>query len=136
MPNKKVIKQDIQEDYSSLITETDVAKFIMIYPMIVSTRNEMRTLSSKKQDGVLNNLKVKMINKLIDSARELLVKEPTLDYLEQLDEDMLPQNSDVVLILCQYIEALDQYKSKNQVVVSFGNYKWRTQENPKPSKED
>jgi hypothetical protein len=88
---------------------------------------EMSTLSA---DSVLNNLKIKIINKLINSERELLINEPILEYLEQLDEEMLPQNSDVVIILYQYIEALDQYKAKNKVYSrSVGTYQWNTQEN-------
>lgn len=134
MATKKVNKQELKEDYSDLITEADVEKYKIIYPMIQSIHKEMSVLSGKKQDGVLNTLKVRMINKLIATARELLIKEPTLEYLEELDEDMLPQNSDVVLILCQYIQALNQYRSKNQVSVGVGNYEWRTQENPKPIK--
>jgi len=119
MSPKKAINQIPLGDHSNLITERDVSRFIMIYPMIVSIKHEMSTLSAKKQDGVLNNLKVKIINKLINSARELLVKEPTLEYLEQLDVDMLPQNSDVTLILSQYIEALDQYRKKRSSVCEF-----------------
>ncbi len=136
MPAKKANKEATAEDYSHLITEKDVATYNMIFPMIKSMRDEIKVLSSKKQDGVLNNLKIKIINRLIDPARELLAKEPTLEYLERLDEDLLPQNSDVVLILSQYIEALNQYQLKNQVNVGYGNYMWRTQENPKPFKED
>ena len=133
MPAKKN-NQPAKQEYSQLITEENVAKYEMIFPMIVSMGDEIKTLSSKKQDGVLNSLKVKMINRLINSARDLLEKEPTLEYLEQLDGDLLPQNSDVVLVLCQYIEALTQYKIKNQVNIGSGIYRWRTQENPNPNK--
>lgn len=128
---KKTNSKYVQEADSNLITEEQVKKFTMVFPMLESMRDEMKVLSSKKQDGVLNNLKVKMINRLIGTARELLASEPTVEYLEELDEDMLPQNSDVVLILCQYIEALMLFKSKNQVYTNY-EWLWKTQENPKP----
>ena len=128
---KKTNSEHVKEAHLNLLTEEQVKKFTMIFPMLESMRNEMKALSSKKQDGALNNLKVKMINRLIGTARELLASEPTLEYLEELDEDMLPHNSDVVLILCQYIEALRQLKSKNQVYSSH-EWIWKTQENPKP----
>ena len=73
-----------------------------------------------------------MINKLINSAREILVDEINMHYLDILDEDMLPQNSDVVLILSQYIESLNQYRRKNTVRDRFGALAWRTQGNPNP----
>lgn len=130
MPYRKDIKLIEQGNNSDLITEADVAKFTMIYPMVKLVQNEMSTLSANLQDGVLNNLKFKLINNLINSARELLIKEPILEYLEQLDNEILPQNSDVVIILCLYIEALDQYTTKNKLYSHFGVYQWSTQENP------
>jgi hypothetical protein len=136
MQSKESDKSISKEDYSNFVSENLVSKFMMIYPMLVLSRDEMRTFYANNKDSVSNKLKVKMINKLINSAREFLVKEPILEYLEQLDEDMLPQNSDIVLILCQYIEALDQFKRKNQVYAGAGIYKWRTQENPNPSMEN
>lgn len=132
MSTQKVSKQPVQGDYSSLLTEANVKNYNMIFPMLESILNEMKVLSSKKQDGILNNFKVKLINRLIGPARELLADEPTLEYLEEIEEDMLPQNSDVVLILCQYIEALEQFKRKNQVYID-GVHRWRTQENQYPS---
>ena len=130
MQSRKDIKLIVQGNNSNLITESDVAKFTMIYPMVKLVQSEMSILSSTQQDGILNNLKFKIINRLINSVRGLLVKEPILEYLEQLNEETLPQNSDVVIILCQYIEALDQYVTKNKLYSHFGIYQWSTQENP------
>jgi len=128
--NKK-IENLIEEDLINFITDDDVKKYEMIFPMMKSMLEEMKTLSSKKQDGLVNTLKVKMINKLISTSRELLIHSPALDYLEELDEDLLPQNSDVVLMLSQYIEALKQFHMKNQVFVDHIKV-WRTKENPNP----
>ncbi len=119
-------------DTTNYPTKVDITKYEMINPLLISAYEEMKVLSSKKQDGVLNNLKVKMINKLINSAREILVDEINMHYLDILDEDMLPQNSDVVLILSQYIESLNQYRRKNTVRDRFGALAWRTQGNPNP----
>lgn len=93
------------------ITQTDADEFDMIYPMIVSMYKEMKDLSSKKADGALNKLKIKMINRLLDAAQKLLEDHPTVKFLEILDDDVIPQNSDVTLILKQYIDALIQFRS-------------------------
>lgn len=132
MPSKKDI-QSTNLTTTNLITESDVSNYQMIKPMIVSMYNEMKTLSAKKQDGVLNNFKIKTISKIINSARELLSEEPTLSYLDIIDEEMLPQNSDVVLILSQYIDAFNQYCNKYYVHVGSGMRKWNTKENPQIS---
>ncbi|WP_448269051.1 hypothetical protein [Nostoc sp. DSM 114159] len=41
----------------------------------------------------------------------LLDSETSLDYLDLIDEDDIPQNSDVVLMLSQYLAAMKQFKS-------------------------
>lgn len=123
MVNKK---KTTKNDTEILLTEDQVDKYEMIYPLLHSTLYEMKTLSSKKPDGVLNPLKVKNINRLIDTARELLKNEPILEYLEKLDDDTLPQNSDVVLVLSQYIEGLGQFKEHNQQSNGISRV-WKTQ---------
>lgn len=93
-----------------------MAEYDVIYPMLESMQDEMKTLSSKKPDMSLTILKVKMVNKLISSAREILANEPILEYLlVELDEEPLPQYSDVVIILRQYLEALIPLKPENQI---------------------
>ena len=92
-----------------------MAEYNVIFPMLESMLDVMKTLSSKKPDMSLTILKVKTVNKYIGAARELLANEPTLEYLEELDEDILPQYSDVVIILRQYIEALTLSKPKNLI---------------------
>lgn len=52
MPYRKDIKLIEQGNNSDLITEADVAKFTMIYPMVKLVQNEMSTLSTTQQDGV------------------------------------------------------------------------------------
>ena len=90
-----------------------MAEYNVVFSMLESIQDEMKTLSSKKPDMLLTTLKVKMINKLIGSAKELLASEPTLEYLVELDEEKLPQYSDVVIILRLYIEALVELKPDN-----------------------
>jgi hypothetical protein len=90
----------------------DVEKFQMLYPMVKSDLEEIRELSKKKQDEPLNKFKVKTINKKLTQIHALLAKEPTAEFLEILDEDTLPSNSDAVLMISQFIKALDQYKKR------------------------
>jgi hypothetical protein len=96
----------------NLPSEDDVKKFEMLYPMLDSDIAEIRELSKKKQDEPLNPFKVKIINKKLGQIKDLLKDEPSNEYLELLDEDSLPTNSDAVLMLSQFINSLKQFKQK------------------------
>src|SRR4051794_316574 len=89
-----------------------VEKFEMLYPMTNSDLNEIRELSKKKQDEPLNKFKVRTVNKKLEQIKTLLADEPTLEFLELLDEETLPSNSDAVLLISQFVKALEQFKSK------------------------
>jgi len=95
-----------------LPTSENVNKFDMLYPMLVSDLNEIRELSKKKQDEPLNKFKVKTVNKKLEQIKSILNNEPTNEYLELLDEDTFPSNSDAVLMISQFIKAMDQYKKR------------------------
>ena len=82
-----------------------------ISPLLDSAFDEVKEFSKKKQDASLNVKKVKIINRLLEKAKELLKKETTIDFLELLDENELPSNSDAVLVMSQYISALRKFHS-------------------------
>ena len=112
-----------------LPTNQDIEKYDMLSPMLNSALEEMREYSNKKQDGVLNPLKVKLINRLLTDIKKFLSSEQSTSYLDILDEDTLPQNSDAVLILGQYRAAMDQFRSKYYGLDGYKR-RWFTQENP------
>jgi hypothetical protein len=91
----------------------------------------MSELSKKKQDGIVNALKIRNLNRLLTELSKLLERDPSREFVELLDEDTLPQNSDVVLLLSQWLEALNQYKAKHGGMDSY-NWRWFTVENPAP----
>jgi len=123
---KKIYNND------KLPTTEEVKKFEMLFPMIDSDIAEIRELSKKKQDEPLNPFKVKIINKKLGQIKELLKSEPSSEYLELLDEDTLPTNSDAVLMLTQFINALGQFKKKyyesdgSDIDVFGSKYTWKT----------
>jgi hypothetical protein len=99
------------------------------FPMLQAAHHEMSELSKKKQDGVLNSLKIRNINRLLTELQKLLESDPSKDYVELLDEEALPQNSDAVLLLSQWRAALQQYKVRH---AGGPAGKWRTVESPEP----
>lgn len=89
-----------------------IKMFEMLFPMISGDLSEIRELSKKKQDEPLNKFKVKTINKKLEQIKTILIDEPTFEFLELLDADTLPSNSDAVLIISQFIQALNQFRAK------------------------
>lgn len=120
------MKKNISKDAP---TGEMVSKFDMLQPMVNSALDEVREFSKKKQDAVLSPVKVKLINRLLIDIKELLNEEKTVDYLDLLDEETLPQNSDAVLILGQYSAAMKQFRQKHSGGIG-SSYRWYTKENP------
>ncbi|MCW3092557.1 MAG: hypothetical protein JWP81_3626 [Ferruginibacter sp.] len=110
----------------------DVKEFEMLFPMLLADLKAIGKLSKMKQDASVNTLKVKAINKKLIKLKELLSKEPTIEYLDLLDSDILPSNSDAVLIMIQYKQAMEQYKAKyftkdnSDFDVVDERYSWKT----------
>lgn len=98
-----------QEEFT---TKEKAEKHEMLSPMLDAIYNEVKELSKKKQDDVLNKLKVKMINRILEQIKELVAEEPTAQFIDLLDDEALPSNSDAVLILAQFQAAMEQFKNK------------------------
>ncbi|BCJ36362.1 hypothetical protein Athai_38650 [Actinocatenispora thailandica] len=115
-------------------TDEQAATYDRLVPMLEAAHREMTELSKKKQDGVVNALKIKMLNRLLGELSKVIEKDPSYAFVDILDEETLPQNSDAVLILSQWQAALKQYKDRHYGHDSstYGN-RWFTVENPRPN---
>jgi hypothetical protein len=111
-------------------SEEQAAAYDRFVPMLEAAHREMTELSKKKQDGIVNPLKIKMINRLLTELSTVIENDPSYSFVDMLDEESLPQNSDVVLILSQWKAALEQFHKKY-----FGwdgvQHRWFTAENPR-----
>jgi len=108
MPKKR--RLDVNKDFWPTKDETKM--FDILFPMIKSDLAEIRELSKKKQDEPLNKLKVKIINKKLEKAKNILRNEVTTEFLDLLDEETIPTNSDAVLQISQFISALNNFHHK------------------------
>jgi len=116
-------------------TEDEAATFDRLVPLLVAAHREMSELSRKKQDGIVNALKIRNINRLLVELQKLLAADPSRDFVELLDEESLPENSDVVLLLSQWQAALTQYKERHHGIDAVMNQRrWFTVENPAPDR--
>ena len=94
-------------------SEEKTNKFKYLSPMLDSALSEMREFSKKKQDGIVSETKIKILNRLLTDLRMVLENEESISYLDPLDEAKLPQNSDAVLILGQYRAAMNSFEKKH-----------------------
>ena len=95
------------------VTDEQVELYNTINPLINSIFKELKDFSKKNQNDPINLTKVKMINRLLVKGQIILKNEPSIDYLDLLEEDQLPSISDAVLIVSQYISALETFHSEH-----------------------
>lgn len=110
----------------TLPSNAEITKFEMLNELISSIYIEMKEFSKKKPDDALNAFKVKNVNRVLTQLKDFLINQPTVSFLDLLDDEILPSNSDSILIIAQYKAAMDNFKKKYQ-----NNYgRWKTNENP------
>jgi hypothetical protein len=86
--------------------EIDV--FEKLYGQIDGLHQEIGTLSKKSPLDAVNAFKLKMINKVLIRANDTLGdKYKPLDDFDSFEEDYVPTNSDVTLVLSQYYECME-----------------------------
>ncbi|MBZ9806940.1 hypothetical protein [Mesorhizobium sp. ESP-6-2] len=81
-------------------------------PIFEGILSEVRELSRKKPEATMSASKVKLVNRVLVDLLVVLKSEPAGKYLDELDEDALPQMSDAVLNMVQFEKALDAFKGK------------------------
>jgi hypothetical protein len=90
---------------------------------------EVRELSKKKPEATMSPGKVKIVNRVLKDLLTFLKDQPEGKYLEELDDDALPQVSDAVLIMVQFQAALQKFVGRyRQYVSALGGVDWITEE--------
>jgi hypothetical protein len=82
-------------------------------PLLEAMYSEFKELSKKKPDAAVSKSKIKIVNRLLEKVRNVLVDEEAIDFLDLLDEDDVPQTSDTTLILSQYVAAMKAFQEKH-----------------------
>ena len=102
----------------------DVELFDRFYSQIDSLYAEIGVLSKKSPNDVVNKFKLKFINTALEEANKILKEKykPFEDF-ETFEEDNLPTNSDVTLILAQYLSSLEELRAAN-ISVEYGDWYW------------
>lgn len=111
------------------MNKEDVDNFEKLSGQLLSIYEEISLLSKKSPNDAVNKFKLKFINTLIANSNEFLSKEyQPFDDFTQFDEDDIPQNSDVVFILSQYMQCFEKLRADN-VTMWNGKWCWNVKEN-------
>ena len=101
-------------------TEDEVEKLEKIIGQIQGAHAEISILAKKSPADSLNAFKLTLINNVIKVSNEVLgEKYKPFDHFDQFEPDDLPSNSDVTMILAQYMEEAERYRSDNVVYQKF-----------------
>ena len=100
-------------------SEKHIEEFEKTLSQIEALHEELSIISKKVPNDVLNKYKVGLVNTIISRANKLLRAEllPFSDF-EAFDNDEMPSNSDVVIMLKQYIACLEKERENNIIRAS------------------
>lgn len=103
--------------------EKNIEDYELLKSMLYSQKKEFDLLSKTKSNEQLNPMKIKMANRVLEPLKELFKHEESHKFLDILNEDELPTNSDVVLIISQYETAIHDFRIRY-----YKDYQWITVE--------
>jgi len=109
------------------LTIADVGHFDKLRSQLQKLSGDIESLSKKNPDHPINKFKLQFINEKIQNANQFLqTPYKPIENFDIFDEISLPSNSDVVMVLSQYIECLELWRSAHVMRVrdSFGGYSW------------
>ena len=106
------------------MTEEEVMEFEQCDTQLVAMIEQMSSLSKKSPNDAVNKFKLKLINELLDRIVKILGEDylPFNDF-SSFEEEDLPSNSDVLLILSQFTAAMKLFHYEN-VMWDGNQYAW------------
>lgn len=94
-------------------TQKKADAYDAVHPIFEALFREIKDLGKKKPEATLSESKIRLINRVLADAKELLSDTPNVKYLELLDEDDVPQFGDAILTLAQFEGAFSTFHSRH-----------------------
>ena len=117
----------MKKNDSNLPSNAEVNQFLMLRELVTGLYDEMKDFAKKSANETLNEFKIKSLNRVLTPLKVLMKDQPTALFLDVLDESSLPTNSDVVIILSQYLTAMQNYEDRYYKLDNFKHKKrWNT----------
>lgn len=107
-------------------TLQEVEKLEKIIGQLQGAHAEISILAKKSPADSLNAFKLTLINNVIKASNEVLgAKYKPFDHFDQFDPNDLPSNSDVTMILAQYMEEAERFRSDNVMYLSHKGWVYK-----------
>lgn len=106
------------------MTRDEIATFDKVATQLDSFYTETAILVKKDPKTEMNTFKLKLINKVLAKANEILGDMKPFDDFSEFDLDDMPNNGDVAMILGQYINCLEELR-KNNIHMYSGSWYWK-----------
>ncbi|MBY5974944.1 hypothetical protein KUV28_21505 [Ferrimonas balearica] len=106
-------------------SEQDIESLEKLIGQLKALHAEVSLLSKKSPSDAVNAFKLKLINKCLAFGNEVLGENyKPFDDFNAFDSDDVPSNSDVTMVIAQYLEEAERYRSDN-VMMSNGWYYYK-----------
>lgn len=121
-------------DKSKWFPSEENIKNYTLYSIFLDTiEKEVKTMAAKKPEVKLTLKKIEILNRVLKPLKEdILAHEPTAIFLDVLEEDDIPTNSDAVLIMAQFQKAITIFRHRyyKKDSYQYGESRWITSEKP------
>ena len=106
------------------MNKEDIEKFEKTHAQLLGFYEETAILVKKNPNDPMSKFKLQLINKVLATANEIMADIKPFGDFDQFDIDGdMPFNSDVALILGQYIKCMELIK-KDNTHMDFGKWYW------------
>ena len=105
-------------------SDEEAGKLEKLIGQLQGLHEEMSALAKKSPSDAVNLFKLKLLNKVLSLGNEVLGQEyKPVEGFEQFDPDDVPSTSDAAMVLSQYIQETERYRSNN-TVYRDGNWQY------------
>src|SRR5512142_1473815 len=106
-------------------SKDEINRFVKLMVQLQNLSKEFDALSQKKPNDPINKFKLSLMNPLLETANQIIDEKnrPFADF-DMFSEDALPTNSDVLMVLSQYLGCLEKFRRENTAYVD-GHHWWR-----------
>lgn len=103
-----------------IMKKEDIELYEELLSKLISIKNDVALLSSKKPGEQLNLFKIKRINDVLTKINTLIGKDKPYEDFETFDEVALPTNSDALMMINLYLTGMSRFKKHNSTEKSVG----------------
>jgi hypothetical protein len=107
------------------MNKKQVDTFETLNAQLKALYDEMQTLVKKSPNDGINKFKLHLINAVLRDVNSFLSesRKPIADFSE-FNENDLPSNSDVLIVLSQYLSCLEKIRADNIVPDTYNDGEW------------